>query len=54
MTEIELFGNFSFRITSIIKKHFCRAEVAVGSLSARKNAGLVRELAESPNKSNNK
>jgi hypothetical protein len=29
-----------------------RADIAVGSLSARKNAGLVRELTKFPNKSN--
>jgi hypothetical protein len=51
-----LFGNFSFRTTSI-KKAFLpdfslRADIAVGNLSARKNAGLVRELTEFPNKSN--
>jgi hypothetical protein len=28
-----------------------RADIAVGNLSARKNAGLVRELTEFPNKS---
>jgi hypothetical protein len=57
--RLKIFGIFNRVVRKLqflnnfhIKKHFCRAEVAVGNLSARKNAGLVRELTEFPNKSN--